>query len=318
VPPILRLTMKKVFLLLLIAFAFFFSGCAVVKRAGIGLFYQRANLPESQVVSNVTYSAAASKNPLKHTLNLFLPPTGTNWPVLIFVHGGGWDAGDKDLVYGGADVYENIGRFFASRGLATAVINYRLQPEVNWREQVSDVAAALTWVQRHISSYGGNPANMFLMGHSAGGQLISHVALNSSSKVCGVISVSGAGLDLMDRETYALGQNLAFYEQHFRPGSLTENWQREASPITYVHPGAPPFLILNAQGEEKSLQRQSHRLAEALSKERIENHLVQVPGQSHSRMVLTLSRPDKTSAPAILNFIRTNSCLTGRAAAPIH
>jgi arylformamidase len=311
--------MKEIFLLapLFIAFAFFSSGCAVAKRAGMALLYQRADLPGSQVISNIPYSADASNNPRKHTLNLFLPPEGTNWPVLIFVHGGGWDAGDKDLVYGGADVYGNIGRFFASRGIATSVINYRLQPEVNWREQVSDVATALAWIHRHVSGYGGNPEAVFLMGHSAGAQLISHVALNPTNKVCGVIAVSGAGFDLMDAETYALGQNFAFYEQHFRPGSTSQNWQREASPVTYAHPGAPPFLILYAQGEDNSMKRQSRRLSEVLSSQAIQNHLLQVPGQSHARMVLTLSRPDKTSAPAILNFLKTNSCLSGEVAAPV-
>src|SRR5439155_18980367 len=77
----------------------------------------------------------------KHRLDLFLPH-GTNWPILIFIHGGGLTSGDKALRVSGADVYGNIGRFYASQGIGVAVINYRLQPKVTWREQAEDVAHA--------------------------------------------------------------------------------------------------------------------------------------------------------------------------------
>jgi len=116
--------------------------------------------------------------------------------------------------------------------------------------------------------------------------------------------VSAAGLDLGDMKTYELGHKLCDYETRFRCGDPTENWKGEASPITYVAPGAPPFLILYAEGERKSLQRQSQLLHEALGRHGVRSDLVVVPGQNHCRIVLTLSRADKTSAPAILHFIK--------------
>jgi acetyl esterase/lipase len=296
---------------------FSFLGCAVVKRVGIHLLYQPARLPSSEVRTNVSYAGNLISEGPRHELNLFLPK-GTNWPVLVFVHGGGWDSGSKDLVVGGADVYGNIGRFFASHGIGTAIINYRLQPGADWHEQVADVAGAVGWVQNHASKYGGNPSNIFLMGHSAGGQLAALVALNSKTltsfgispnAIHGVILVSGAGLDLMDKATYALGQKFHYYEQRFNSG--TRGWQREASPVTYVHAGAPPFLILYAQGDNESLKRQSHLLAKALSSQKIPNETFQIPGQSHTRIVLTLSRPDKLPTRLILDFITKRSCPHG-------
>ena len=292
------------------------SGCAVVRRAGIAVMYKRAELPVQQVLLNLPYVNGASGNSSKQQqLNLFLP-SGTNWPVLVFVHGGGWDAGDKDLRAGGADVYNNIGRFFALHGVGVAVINYRLQPQVNWRDQVHDVAAATVWTRAHIASYGGDPGRIFLMGHSAGAQLAAHVALNpaplstlgiSSNIICGVVSVSGAGMDLSDAKTYELGQKLPFYEKKFGTGEGAE-WKRDASPVTYATSDDPPFLILYARGESKSLKRQSQLLHDVLTSHRISSRIVEVPGQSHSIIVLSLSRDDKTAGPAILKFIEENRC----------
>ena len=115
--------------------------------------------------------------------------------------------------------------------------------------------------------------------------------------------MSGAGLDVADQKTYDLGAKRSYYFDRFGDNGPRDIWQREASPITYVTSNAPPFLILYAGGETKALQRQSQRLREVLEGEHIYNRLVVVPGQSHARMVLTLSRSDRTSADAILHFI---------------
>lgn len=123
----------------------------------------------------------------------------------------------KQSPHGGrAGVYGNIGGFFALRVIGVAVINYRLQPAVTWREQVRAVAGATSWVYSHISQYVGNPRRSFLMGHSARAQFAAHAALNSQRWMTNklareslrvVIFVSGAGLNLSDEKTYELGQN---------------------------------------------------------------------------------------------------------------
>ena len=109
---------------------------------------------------------------------------------------------------------------------------------------------------------------------------------------------------MCDAQTYELGHKLRDYEARFRCGDATESWKTMASPVHCVSRGAPPFLILYAEEEHKSLQRQSQLLHEALQRNKIPSELVAVPGQNHCRMVLTLSRPDRTSGPAILRFIR--------------
>jgi acetyl esterase/lipase len=288
--------------------ALLLSGCkSTVERVGMVFLYKRAAWPETQVRYDIPYAGGSASR--EQRLDLFLPQ-GRDWPVFIFVHGGGWTEGDKGLRVGGADVYGNIGRFFAAHGIGAAVIDYRLQPGVTWREQVDDVARATAWVQQNVNEWGGDARRIFIGGHSAGAQLAARVALDgralgkyglSPQILSGVILVSGAGLDLADKETYVLGASPAYYEQRFGVGAAA--WQ-EASPATYARAGAPPFLLLYAGGETKALQRQSQRMSEVLSTNGIGNKLVVVPGQSHARIVLTLSREDKTAGPAMLEFMQ--------------
>jgi acetyl esterase/lipase len=233
---------------------------------------------------------------------------------MIFVHGGGWTEGDKGDKFGGADVYGNIGRFYAKNGIGVAVINYRLIPQVTWHDQISDVAQATAWIYTHIGEYGGNHHRLFLFGHSAGSQIIDRVALDTNAlmkaglpanAINGVISVSGAGLDMKDKETYALGESPDYFAKLFATGPQSEDWQAMASPAHYIHAGAPPFLIIYAGGETKSLIRQSQLFSRELTAAEVSNRVVVVPGQSHARIVLALSRDNRTAAPAIMSFVET-------------
>lgn len=280
------------------------AGCSLATRAGVALLYEKADLPTSQLVRDICYTSGPPCDTARHTLDLYRP-SATAWPVIIFVHGGNWDSGDKNHRAGGADVYANIGRFYASRGIGVAVINYRLQPTVTWPAQVDDVRAGVTWVRGNISRYGGQPDRIFLMGHSAGAHLSSLVALTATdTNLRGVIAVSGAALDLMDEQTYTLGADRGYYEQRFRGTDTGSEWARKASPARFATAQAPPFLILYATGETRALQRQSQVLHEALNQAGAASTLVPIAGESHTRIVLALSHPGKAPAKAILDFVR--------------
>ena len=146
--------------------ALFLAGCQPALWVGIQFVYDEADLPAGQIKKDLAYAEGPSADPEKHRLDLFLPaPSEENWPTVIFVHGGGWTEGDKDLRVGYQDVYGNIGRFFAARGIGAAVINYRLLGDgVQWPAQIEDVARATAYVHDHIAEYGGDPAALFLMG----------------------------------------------------------------------------------------------------------------------------------------------------------
>ena len=285
----------------------FFSACGVVERLGVNVLAKRAVLPDAQVQRNVSYGVGRA-------LDVYRATT-PNAPVLVFVYGGGWNTGSKDLRVGGLDVYGNIGRFYASQGVTTVVINYRLQPAVRWREQAADVAAAVKWTKQNIATFGGNPERIFLMGHSAGAHLASMVSLNQGIQttagigrcdIDGVVSVSGAGLDLDDQETYRT-EDPGYYEQRFGPRTDRAEWTA-ASPATHADAADAAVLILYATGESRGLQRQSRVFKAALDRASVPAQLLAIKGESHTRMVLVLSHPEKAAVPAVLDFLRNTRC----------
>ncbi len=289
------------------------SGCATL---GVALFYKKVNLPEVQVVRNIAYAKNVHGDPTLTRLDLFLPK-GKNWPTMIFVHGGGWDTGDKDLKVAGADVYGNIGRYFAEQGIGTAIISYGLMPEVNWKTQVLDVAKATAWVYAHIHEYRGDAKSIFLAGHSAGAQLVSRVALDASvlqslglspGIVCGVMPISGAGYNFLNEEMYAYGKKRGSFEALFNQEELSKILRKKLSPIFFVRRAAPPFLILYAAHEAKEIQHDSLRLDQALQSAGAQRQLYVVPKVNHGSMVLALSHPNKLPANLMMVFMRTCEC----------
>ena len=289
-----------------------FGGCAVVYHAGMVVLFEEETLPASRTLLDVPYWDHADAHPVKHRLDLYLP-VGEGWPTVVFVHGGGWRTGDKSFRFGGADIYANIGRYLARRGIGAAVINYRLLPEVGWHDQFDDTARAVAWVHQHIGEQGGNPARLFLMGHSAGSHLISRVAFDPAlldpydltpDAVCGVVAVSGAAYDLTDEETFEDG-SFGYFEKRF---GNTEDWQRKVSTLPFLTAEAPPFLVLYGSKEPSGLIRQSQLLDAALREAGVASEAIIVPDQTHPRILLTLSRDDKTAGPAAVGFVRSTSC----------
>ena len=281
--------------------------CGVVERLGVSVLAERAGLSDAQVQRDISYHVDGGAD---RSLDLFVSNT-PNAPVLIFVHGGGWDNGRKDLRVGSLDVYGNIGRYYASQGVTTAVINYRLQPKVRWREQAADVAESVIWATKNIARFGGNPQRIFLMGHSAGAHLASMVTLNQALQrsagiapcdIDGVISVSGAALDLTSES-----DDLPYYERRFGPRSDRAEWTA-ASPATHADPADPAALIIYAGGESTGLQRQSQVFKAALDRAGSSAQLLPIEGESHTRMVLVLSHPDKAAVAAVLQFLRDSEC----------
>lgn len=301
--------MRNSICILILAAACLAAACAPVVYVGVHVLYRHADLPAAQVEHDIAYLPDGAEVPA-HRLDLYRA-SQPHAPMMVFVHGGGWDSGDKQLRAGGADVYANIGRFYAARGITVAVANYRLQPATDWHGQVSDVASAVRWMNTHASAKGADAGALFLMGHSAGAHLASYVALDSASHVGmavrGVISVSGAALDLTDAQTYALGEDVRYYAKRFRGDDPTEAWKAAASPATHITRAAPAFLVMCAAGESKGLQRQAQVFADALTRGGVNVRRLVVKGESHSRMVLALTRADKAAAPAVLAFVRAAS-----------
>lgn len=119
-------------------------------------------------------------------LDIF-PSKVDNSPILIFIHGGYWRALDKSS-------YRFIAETFVKNNMTVCIINYRLIPAVNMKELVHDVKEAIVWIQNKADQYHGNPGNIALAGHSAGGHLALLAYLmnkNMRPDIQGICSVSG-------------------------------------------------------------------------------------------------------------------------------
>ncbi len=295
------------------------AGCGPAKALLTDVLYDEVALEDALVQPDLAYIEDGGD---KHRLDLFLPvPDSASrpWPTVVFIHGGGWTEGDRAQTFGGEDIYGNVGRFFAARGIGAAVVSYRLMPNVTWREQVEDVAAAVAFVQRRVEAEGGSSSRVAVMGHSAGGYLAAFVALDGSAledagaePVCGAVIVSGAALDLTDDATWETGTGFGYYARRFSPsrtdidGPPAEpyGWQTDASPASYVTPEAPPFAIVYGDGEEELFQTQANALARALEDEDIPHSVAIMPVFNHEAGVFNLSRDDKVAGAEALRLVR--------------
>ncbi len=305
----MRMRISKVVIAVLVLSGI--QGCIAVYYAGMPMVYDSVKVDDEHAYHDIPYAQFGESDP-KGRLDLFLPDEGTNWPVLVFVHGGGWSSGDKALKFGGKEIYLNIGRYFASNGIATAVINYRLLPGVHWKTQIGDVAKATNWVFENIEAYGGDPNTLFLSGHSAGTQLVARVAIDpailadysvSPSDIRGVIAVSGAGLEMQDDLTNQSGKMMRYLEKRFGVVDKSGTWAEGASILSHISPDDPPFLIFVGGEEAPELLRQSTLLKETLDLNGVSNSMEVVSGRSHARMILLLSGNGNSLADSVETFI---------------
>lgn len=169
----------------------------------------------------------------RHKLDIYIPKDADRSPVLVFIHGGAWKHGDKDMHY-------FVGESFAAEGIVTIIPNYRLFPEVTFPAFMHDAALAVKWVHDHAERYGGDPNRIILAGHSAGGHIVSLLGTdqrylgeeNGGKKptwLKGVISLAGPV------DTPLIGSIRPVFEGSTRA---------EAMPIGFVDPEDPRFLIV--------------------------------------------------------------------------
>ena len=251
---------------------------------------------------DVAYHQGPGAHPSKHKLDLFLPSGSDGHPVLVFVHGGSWKRGDKNA-YGGA--YGAMGRSLAAEGVAVAVINYRLTPEVRHPEHARDVARAVSWVHGNASRYGWDSRKIVLVGHSAGAHLCSLTAVDGAylkehgltpDLIGGVVAVSGV-YDLT--RTGVTGQLL--YQDVFGTGN--EQLQA-ASPALLVRSKPAPFLLLYAARDYPTADYQTRRLESALDKSGGTVRSLEIPGRNHVNIIAGLGRKGDPVRKEIFRFLK--------------
>lgn len=178
-------------------------------------------------------------------LDVYVPSDAHNAPILVMVHGGGWKRGDKAA----SGVVDNKVAHYLPMGYVVVSTNYRLAPAVNPVTEAGDVASALAWVQQHAGDWGGSAENVVLMGHSAGANLVSLVAADSSiagkagaKPWRGTIALDSAAFNVV---TIMDAPHLPLYDPIF--GGKPE-LQRDSSPTLRLDTApAPMFLVCGSQ-----------------------------------------------------------------------
>jgi acetyl esterase/lipase len=148
-----------------------------------GCNYRLSNNLTMTTNKNIPYIVIAGVDPNLLSLDVYAPAKAKDLPVVLMIHGGGWANGDK----ANRDVGTNKARYFTAQGYVYVSINYRLSPAVQHPTHIEDVASAVSWVLENIATYGGDPARLTLMGHSAGAHLllVSAPDWRDSTEPCG-------------------------------------------------------------------------------------------------------------------------------------
>jgi acetyl esterase/lipase len=273
-----------------------------------------------RVFRDITYyEVRDDPDAARHRLDVYRPEGKGPYPVLLLLHGGGWVAGGKDDVFGMYG-YGTIARCLAERGLVVVLPNYRLSPGVRHPEHVKDVARAFAWAYGHCKEYRGDPRQLFVSGHSAGGHLAALLAADetylkevgrSAKDIRGVIGISG----LYRVDDFDLNLSLSSprggvqLTLDVRPSALIfgddTEVLRQASPLTHVRPGLPPFLILSAGFDYPPMRKMAKEFAAALEKNGCDVRAKELPWRTHETVLFDIRRlsAERITVEAITEFI---------------
>jgi alpha-L-fucosidase 2 len=196
------------------------------------------------------------------TLDAWVPEGRGPFPTVIVVHGGGWEAGDKGAFV--PPLFEPL----KNGGFTWFTINYRLAPAHPFPACVDDAFRAIEWVKDHAREYKADPNRIALMGESAGGHIVAYCGARGRGKtrVRAVVDFYGAHDFLLMVKARGLFRNLTRLFSVTEMNAETERKLREASPITYVHRGMPPFLFIHGTKDAAVAYEQSPLMCEAMKK----------------------------------------------------
>ncbi|MEM6692352.1 MAG: alpha/beta hydrolase [Planctomycetota bacterium] len=249
----------------------------------------------------------------RHVLDIYNAdqPSSDSLPIVFWIHGGGWQVGDKSDVSIKPKVLTDRGFIFVST-------NYRLLPEVTMEELTNDVAKALGWIHRNIAEFGGDPNRIFVGGHSAGAQLAAllctdHRYLEKED----VEFDSLKGCVPVDGDTYDIPKIIATAElrQMLYGGKMFSFGHRQKfgndpekhvdfSAVNHIEmgKGIPPFLILYFSGNPET-KAQANRLKEVLLQAEVPVKAFGKRDSNHSRLNNELGEPEDPATIELFRFL---------------
>jgi arylformamidase len=261
-----------------------------------------------EVKRDIPYTQNADK---LQTLDVYSPSNAKNLPVVFWIHGGGWQAGDKSEVYIKPQVFNDKGFVFVST-------NYRLLPNVDMATLTRDVAKSIRWVHDHIAEHGGDPKRLLIMGHSAGAQLAALLCTDegylkeeglSFAIIKGCVPVDGdtydipAMIEVAEMRQRLHGLPLPKFGHRIKFGNDAAK-HKDFSAVTHVgkDKGIPPFLILYV-ANHPDVTAQALRLGNVLKAADVPVTVFGAKETTHTKINADLGRPDDSATTALFAFV---------------
>ncbi len=267
-----------------------------------------SQIQAQEVKRDIPYGEPAHE---RHVLDVYSPSGAKNLPVVFWIHGGGWQAGDKSSV-------QTKPQFFMEKGFVFVSTNYRLLPTVEMDVLTRDVAKSLGWVYKNVAKHGGDPQRIFVGGHSAGAQLAALICTDDRylkaegvpfSALKGCVPVDGDTYDLppiiatAEMRAMLYGQPLPTFGHRQKFGNDPKK-HLDFSAVTHVAKGKhiPPFLILYVSGHPDT-SAQAQRLASVLNASEIPAKAFGVRETTHNKLNADLGLPDDPTTKELSDFV---------------
>lgn len=263
-------------------------------------------------IANVKKDIAyVDKGDARHVLDVYSPKDAKNLPVVFWIHGGGWQAGDKSDV-------QIKPLVFVEKGFVFVSINYRLLPAVDMATIVQDVAKAARWVHDHIAEFGGDPNRLLVMGHSAGAQLAALICTDDR-----YLKAEGLSLAItkacvpVDGDTFDVPAIIATAEARWKAHDLPKakfghrekfgndpEKHKDFSAVTHVakDKGIPPFFILHVANHPDTTA-QAQRLGNVLKEAGVTVTVFGAKETTHNKVNADIGLPDDAATKALFEFI---------------
>ncbi len=277
-----------------------------------------ATLTAQRITRDVPYRPHPSP---EQYMDIYAPRGPARVPVVLFIHGGSLEESGERR---DSSMYAPVCPGLVARGILCATMDYRLAPSYQWPTMPDDVAAAVRWLKDSVAARGGDPARIFLVGHSSGCHLAALVGLdpgylaNQGLDLSAVAGVVAMGCTLAPWDTAGRGIAAARLEQSFAQdaaerrvyGSLA--WRLRANPSMWVSRRAPPFLVLVAESERfmppvledgARFVRQMRELARPAD-------LRILPGRRHVTTTTGFADPNDIVANLVATFVRNPTAVT--------
>jgi len=231
----------------------------------------------------------------RQKLNVYTPKGGADGaPVLMFIYGGSWKEGDKDL-------YDFAGRAFAAQGFVTVIADYRLVPDVRFLAFVEDGAAAVAWIEDNIADFGGDAERFYLAGHSAGAYNAVMLAVDpqwlaaagvSDGFVDGVAGLAGP----YDFYPWDTDVSREAFRSADDPANTTQ-------PVALINADAPPLLLMTGTDDTTVKPRNVDALADRAQALGVPVTVKKYEGIDHVGIAAALSRPFRDDAPVLEDIV---------------